>query len=49
VFHNEDHTLGNLLLWALNKDPDTELAGYSIPHPSEPVMNLRLQTHGRDT
>ncbi|KAH8056520.1 hypothetical protein JL722_7356 [Aureococcus anophagefferens] len=26
---------------------DTDFAGYSVPHPSEPLMNVRLQTTGR--
>ena len=28
------------------RSPDVELCGYSIPHPSEAVMNLRIQTYG---
>lgn len=26
--------------------PDVELCGYSIPHPSETKMNIRIQTYG---
>lgn len=26
--------------------PEVELCGYSIPHPSEAKMNLRIQTYG---
>ena len=26
--------------------PDVSFVGYTIPHPSEPKMNLRLQTRG---
>lgn len=26
--------------------PDVEFCGYSIPHPSETKMNLRIQTYG---
>lgn len=26
--------------------PDVELCGYSIPHPSEAKMNIRIQTYG---
>lgn len=26
--------------------PDVEFCGYSIPHPSEATMNLRIQTWG---
>lgn len=44
-FTGEDHTLGNTLRYMLMKSPDVEFAGYSVPHPSEPYMNLRVQTH----
>jgi DNA-directed RNA polymerase I and III subunit RPAC2 len=27
--------------------PDVEFCGYSIPHPSEAKMNLRIQTYGQ--
>ena len=30
-----------------NASPDVEFCGYSIPHPSEAKMNLRIQTYGR--
>jgi DNA-directed RNA polymerase subunit L len=26
--------------------PEVEFCGYSIPHPSEPLMNIRIQTYG---
>ena len=29
--------------------PEVELCGYSIPHPAEAKMNLRIQTYGRST
>ena len=29
--------------------PNVELCGYSIPHPSEAKMNLRIQTYGMCT
>lgn len=48
-FTGEDHTLGNLLRYVLMKDPETEFSGYSIPHPSEDIMNVRLQTHNQKT
>ena len=41
---NEDHTLGNMLRYIIMKNPRVEFCGYSIPHPSEYVMNLRIQT-----
>jgi len=44
IFHDEDHTLGNALRFILVKRPDVEFCGYSIPHPSENFMNMRLQT-----
>ena len=30
-----------------HRSKDTDFAGYSVPHPSEPLMNVRLQTTGR--
>mmetsp|Transcript_72680 Transcript_72680/g.162722 ORF Transcript_72680/g.162722 Transcript_72680/m.162722 type:complete len:100 (-) Transcript_72680:162-461(-) len=44
-FKGEDHTLGNALRYMLMKHPDVEFAGYTVPHPSEPFMNLRVQTY----
>lgn len=41
---HEDHTLGNALRYFINKNPDVEFCGYTIPHPSEALMNLRIQT-----
>ena len=46
TFHNEDHTIGNTVRYMLNKMPETSFVGYSVPHPAEPKMNLRLQTVG---
>ncbi|KAL8821306.1 MAG: hypothetical protein Q9223_000627 [Gallowayella weberi] len=47
-FDQEDHTLGNALRYMIMKKYDlyVELCGYSIPHPSEAKMNLRIQTYG---
>lgn len=42
----EDHTLGNSLRYFINKNPDVEFCGYTIPHPSETKMNIRIQTWG---
>lgn len=44
MFQNEDHTLGNVLRVVLAGHPDVEFVGYTIPHPSDNKMNLRLQT-----
>ena len=49
TFQNEDHTLGNILRYMLMKDPHTLFCGYSIPHPSEDLMNVRLQTKEKTT
>lgn len=48
-FKNEDHTLGNALRYMVMKNPDVEFCGYSIPHPSEALMNIRIQTYGDTT
>eukprot|EP01083_Nonionella_stella_P004714 13691_1 len=44
--YDEDHTLGNALRYVIVKRPqrDVDFCGYSIPHPSLNVMNLRIQT-----
>jgi len=44
-FKKEDHTLGNALRYIIMKNPDVEFCGYSIPHPSEAKMHLRIQTY----
>ena len=44
---NEDHTLGNVLRQVLMQRPEVDFCGYSVPHQSEPKMNIRLQTHTR--
>jgi len=44
IFGNEDHTLGNCLRHILMQRTETDFCGYSVPHPYEPKMNLRLQT-----
>ena len=44
IFTNEDHTLGNSLRSLLVLDKDVELAGYSIVHPSEKLMTIRVQS-----
>lgn len=42
---DEDHTLGNALRHIIIQKSVTEFCGYSVPHPYEPKMNIRLQTH----
>ncbi|RIB00621.1 DNA-directed RNA polymerase [Gigaspora rosea] len=42
----EDHTLGNALRYVITLNPEVEYCGYSIPHPSEDKLNIRIQTTG---
>merc|ERR1719245_1345409 len=44
IFHKENHTLGNALRHVLLMNPRVMFAGYSIPHPAEDQMHLRIQT-----
>lgn len=46
TLYHEDHTIGNTLRYILNKNPSVAFVGYTVPHPSEPKMNIRLQTVG---
>lgn len=41
---DEDHTLGNALRHVLLNHSQIGFAGYSVPHPSEPVVHVRVQT-----
>ena len=45
VIGDEDHTLGNSLRHVLMQNRAVEFAGYSVPHPSEPVVHIRVQTN----
>ena len=47
VFVDEDHTLGNSLRYVVMRDPCTTFCGYTVPHPSENNMHLRVQTNGK--
>ncbi|KAL1985354.1 hypothetical protein VTN96DRAFT_8032 [Rasamsonia emersonii] len=48
-FDEEGHTLGNALRYVIMKNPNVEFCGYTIPHPSEAKMNLRIQTYENTT
>ncbi|KAI0437163.1 DNA-directed RNA polymerase [Xylaria telfairii] len=48
-FLKEGHTLGNSLRYIIMKNPDVEFCAYTIPHPSEEKMNLRIQTYDTTT
>lgn len=41
---DEDHTIGNALRHVLIQNDQVGFAGYSVPHPSEPVVHIRVQT-----
>ncbi|KAG2557080.1 DNA-directed RNA polymerases I and III subunit RPAC2-like [Panicum virgatum] len=42
----EDHTLANSARFVLNQDPRVAFCGYSIPHPADKKINIRVQTTG---
>ncbi|EDO06074.1 DNA-directed RNA polymerases family protein [Babesia bovis T2Bo] len=44
---NEDHTLGNAVRTLLVEREDVFFAGYSVPHPMQPEVNIRIQTTGK--
>lgn len=41
---DEDHTIGNAVRHVLIQNHQVGFAGYSVPHPSEPVVQIRVQT-----
>ena len=45
ALHHQDHTLGNALRWQISTYPEQEIAfvGYTVPHPSEAKIHLRIQ------
>ncbi|EGO03698.1 hypothetical protein SERLA73DRAFT_130145 [Serpula lacrymans var. lacrymans S7.3] len=44
---DESHTMGNALRWMLMKNPKVEFCGYSVPHPSENLIQLRIQMYDK--
>ena len=40
--------LSSLSLSPLSRSPRVTFCGYSIPHPSEAVVNMRIQTTGKN-
>ncbi|KAF9788104.1 RBP11-like subunits of RNA polymerase [Thelephora terrestris] len=42
---DESHTIGNALRWMIMKNPKVEFCGYSVPHPSENHLNIRIQMY----
>jgi DNA-directed RNA polymerase subunit L len=49
VVHGEDHTLGNSFRYVLAKNRNVDFVGYSIPHPSEMKLNMRIQTKSQES
>eukprot|EP00163_Fabomonas_tropica_P007856 TRINITY_DN1749_c1_g1_i6.p1 TRINITY_DN1749_c1_g1~~TRINITY_DN1749_c1_g1_i6.p1 ORF type:complete len:115 (+),score=6.22 TRINITY_DN1749_c1_g1_i6:117-461(+) len=49
ILGGEDHTMGNSLRYFLMKDDDVEFCGYSVPHPSQHSVTIRVQTKGKVT
>lgn len=47
-FTEEGHTLGNAVRYFLMKNTDVDFVGYSVPHPAESRMNIRIQTRTAD-
>lgn len=43
VFENEGHTLGNVLKSIICRYPDVNFCGYTVPHPAEPILHIRIQ------
>lgn len=43
LFDGETHTMGNALRQAINANPEVEFCGYSVPHPAEKKMKIRIQ------
>ncbi|XP_043269047.1 probable DNA-directed RNA polymerases I and III subunit RPAC2 [Venturia canescens] len=43
VFHDEGHTLGNVLRSIIAQYPDVSFCGYTVPHPAETKMHFRIQ------
>nr|SVE94028.1 EOG090X0LBP [Scapholeberis mucronata] len=44
IFNGEGHTMGNALRTLILKNPDVIFCGYTIPHPSENKLHLRIET-----
>jgi len=41
---HQDHTIGNAVRHVMMQNDNVEFAGYSVPHPSEPIVQVRVQT-----
>jgi len=43
IFEDEGHTLGSILTYVLESFPETDFCAYSIRHPSENKIYVRLK------
>merc|ERR1711861_54808 len=41
---DEDHSFANVIRYLCSLDPSVEFCAYSIPHPSEKLVNLRIHS-----
>lgn len=46
VISDEDHTLGNALKHIIMQNAAVEFCGYTVPHPMERKIHVRIQTNG---
>ncbi|XP_045617092.1 DNA-directed RNA polymerases I and III subunit RPAC2 isoform X2 [Procambarus clarkii] len=46
VITGEDHTLGNALKHFIIQNSAVEFCGYTVPHPMERKIHVRIQTKG---
>ncbi|KAH0806483.1 dna-directed rna polymerase i and iii 14 kda polypeptide [Histomonas meleagridis] len=45
VFEGERHTMGNAIRQTILPDPRVEFCAYSVPHPAQNRMRIRIQSH----
>ena len=43
LFEGETHTMGNALRQTIIANPKVDFCAYSVPHPAESKMRLRIQ------
>ncbi|OHT09688.1 RNA polymerase Rpb3/Rpb11 dimerization domain containing protein [Tritrichomonas foetus] len=43
LFDGETHTIGNALRQTIVSNPDVEFCAYSVPHPAETKIKIRIQ------
>jgi DNA-directed RNA polymerase I and III subunit RPAC2 len=41
---SEAHTLGNCMRWMLSQNPEVAYVAYTVPHPIQPSMHLKVTT-----